>query len=64
MFRQNCVSKFPSVREIVGNREMTTIDYRGYKRNRVYSNRSCTHPTSTKYTTESVKECYDNDTKV
>ena len=48
----------------VGDRETITIDYSGYKRNRGYSNRSCTHPTSSKYTTESVKECYDNDTKV
>ena len=38
-----------------GGRETTMIDY---------SNRSCTHPTSSKYTTESVKESYDNDTKV
>ena len=51
----------------VGGREATTekqLRYRDYKGNRGNGNCSCTHPTSSNHTTESVKECDDSDTKV
>ena len=58
----------------VGGRGMTgttekrlqriNYDYKVYNGNGGYSLCSSTHPTSSNRTTESVKECNDNDTKV